>query len=138
MMQALTVGMMERLGIRSTTAMSPPEDVTSELSPSSLSSDYEELITECLHFLGLSPDQVRISVRPVGVNAAGLDVYAAFVKVVRWDPAVIKAMTRMPYIEKKIERRIRLSDVLRYSAFAGLWFRSPSSLEGLGKDAAVH
>lgn len=138
MRQTLTNGMLERLGIRSASTMNPQDDITSEIAPSSLADDYEALITDCLRLLGLSPESVRVSVRPVGVNPTGLDIYAAFIKVVRWDDKVVKALSRMPTIEKKIEGRIKVSVGLRYSAFAGLWFHTPSKLEEFGTLSAVH
>jgi hypothetical protein len=50
--------------------------------------------------------------------------------VVRWDTRVVDMLGKMPVIEKKIDRRVRRSSMLRYSAFAGLWFRSPASVTG--------
>jgi len=129
MRQALTTGMLKRLGIQPEPAMQDDDPIDSEIVPSSLSADYEDLITECFRLLGLTSDLVRVSVRPVGINPAGLDIYAAFIKVVRWEPAVIQVLTRMPIVEKKIEKCIRQSSMLRYSAFTGLWFRSPPNLD---------
>lgn len=131
MRQALASGMMERLGIRPPThRTSESEQVDSEFMPSTLASDYEVLINECFQVLGLTADLVRVSVRPVGSSPAGLDIYAAFIKVLRWEPHVIQMLNRLPYYEKKIDKRIRLSNLLRYSGFAGLWFRTPSTIEG--------
>lgn len=135
MRQALTTGVMERLGIRAASPGNPIDEVHSDIMPSTISADYESLINGCFKMLGLTTDAVRVSVRPVGLNPAGMEIYAAFIKVLRWEPQVIQVLTRMPRIEKKIERCIRLNNMLRYSAFAGLWFRTPSSLDSLG---AVH
>ena len=60
-----------------------------------------------------------------------MDVYAAFVKVMRWDASVIDLLSRMPQVEKKVDRRIKLSSMLQYSNFVGLWFRSPANLHNL-------
>lgn len=135
MRQGLTTGVMERLGMRATASMKDADEVDSEIMPSTISADYESLITGCFRMLGLTTDAVRVSVRPVGMNPAGLEVYAAFIKVQRWEPKVIQVLTRMPHVEKKIEKCIKHGNMLRYSAFAGLWFRTPSKLDGLG---AVH
>lgn len=135
MRQVLTSSVMERLGIRPGASMKDVEEVDSEVMPSTISADYESLITECFQMLGLTTDAVRVSVRPVGMNPAGLEIYAAFIKVQRWEPQVIRVLTRMPNVEKKIEKCIKQSNMLRYSAFAGLWFRTPSKLDGL---SAVH
>lgn len=132
MRHMLTTGVMERLGIRTVTPLKQVDEVDSDIMPTTISADYESLITEYFQMLGLTTDAVRVSVRPVGMNAAGLEIYAAFIKVQRWEPQVIRALTRMPSIEKKIERCIKQRDMLRYSAFAGLWFRTPSRLDGLG------
>lgn len=132
MRQALASGVMERLGFRNSRApaMADSERVDSEVMPNTLAADYEVLINECFQALGLTPDLVRISVRPVGFSPAGLEVYAAFIKVQRWEPNVIQMLSRLPYYEKKIDKRIRLTQLLQYSGFAGLWFRTPSTVEG--------
>lgn len=135
MRQGLTTGVMERLGMRATGSMKNVDEIDSEIMPSTISADYESLISDCFQMLGLTNDVVRVSVRPVGMNPAGLEVYAAFIKVQRWEPKVIQVLTRMPNVEKKIEKCIKHGNMLRYSAFAGLWFRTPSKLDGLG---AVH
>lgn len=132
MRQALASGVMERLGFRSSRApaMNDSEQIDSEVMPNTLAGDYEALINECFQALGLTPDLVRISVRPVGVSPSGLDVYAAFIKVQRWEPNVIQMLSRLPYYEKKIDKRVRLTNLLQYSGFAGLWFRTPSTVQG--------
>ncbi len=135
MRQASAASMMERLGIRGTSAMNDDDQIHSDIMPTTISADYETLITGCFALLGLTTDQVRVSVRPVGMNPAGLEVYAAFIKVQRWEPRVVALLSRMPHIEKKIEKCIRQGNMLRYSAFAGLWFRTPSKLDEVG---AVH
>lgn len=131
MRQTLSIGVMERLGIRSGTAAKDADQIDSEIMPTTISADYESLISECFQMLGLTPDLLRVSVRPVGMNPAGLEVYAAFIKVQRWEQRVVELLSRMPTVEKKIEKCIKHSDMLRYSAFAGLWFRTPSRLEGV-------
>lgn len=139
MRQVLASGVMQRLGIRSTTRMSDEQmdsDIDSEIMPTTIAADYETLINECFHVLGLTPDIVRISVRPVGFSPTGVEIYAAFIKVLRWEPNVIQMLNRLPYFEKKIDKRIRLSNLLRYSGFAGLWFRTPATVEGFA--TAVH
>jgi hypothetical protein len=129
MRPALAIEMMERLGMRATQHMKNDDQVDSELMPTSISSDYQTLISECFIVMGLSTDLVRVSVRPVGRSTSGLEIYAAFIKVQRWEPCVIQMLTRMPVIEKKIEKRLKQANMHRYSQFAGLWFRTPSKLE---------
>ena len=138
--QNLAREVIQKLGLGGNTAMTaeetPDEGVDSELVPSTISADYEALIVECFRMMGLQRDHIRISVRPVGVSPAGLDVYAAFIKVMRWDPSVVELLSRMPQVEKRIDRRIKLSNLQRYSNFVGLWFRSPANLHNLA--ATVH
>lgn len=138
--QNLAREMIQKLGLGSNAAMAAEtasdDGVDSEIMPGTISADYEALIVECFHMMGLRRDQIRISVRPVGVSPAGLDVYAAFIKVMRWDASVVELLTRMPQVEKKIDRRIKLSNLQRYSNFVGLWFRSPANLHNLA--AMVH
>ena len=125
---ALTQEVIKHLGLKSEVKPQPTEDINSELTPTSISDDYHEMIKDCFDMLGLGPDQIRIMVRSVGLNPAGLEIYAAFFKVVRWDASVVDMLSMMPTIEKKIDRRVRQSSMLRYSAFAGLWFRSPADV----------
>lgn len=125
---ALTQEVIRHLGLRNEVKPQTNDDIDSEITPTSISDDYHEMIKECFQVLGLGPDQIRIMVRSVGLNPAGLEIYAAFVKVVKWDASVVDMLGKMPLIEKKIDRRVRQSTMLRYSAFAGLWFRSPADV----------
>ena len=133
--QTMAREMIQRLGLGGGESLKVDQqagdNVDSEIMPSSISADYEALIVECFHTMGVKTDQIRISVRPVGVSPGGLDVYAAFVKVMRWDPPVIDLLSRMPQVEKRVDRRIKLSSMLQYSNFVGLWFRSPANLHNL-------
>ncbi|MGE0349389.1 hypothetical protein [Hydrogenophaga sp.] len=131
---AVTRGVFRRLGLKS-----PPcshDGIDSELSPVSIPEDYKALITQCFRRLGLPEDGICISVRPVGQRSSGQDVYAAFVKVTRWDASVASMFNELPTIEKMIDRGIRRSDMSRYSSFAGVWFRSPPKSEE--RPAVVH
>lgn len=128
-MNELTQGVIKRLGLRQGEPMQKEEDIDSEMGPSSISEDYQELIEECFRMMGLSSEQVRIGVRSVGISPSGMEVYAAFVKVMRWDAPVVRMLSRMPLIEKRIDRRMRQSTLLRYSSFGGIWFRSPPDLD---------
>lgn len=125
---ALTQGVIKHLGLKSEAKLPAADEVDSEITPNSITDDYQDMIKDCFQVLGLGPDQIRIMVRSVGLNPAGLEIYAAFVKVVRWDANVVDMLGKMPAIEKKIDRRVRQSSMVRYSAFAGLWFRSPADV----------
>ncbi|KRC06143.1 hypothetical protein ASE11_24140 [Hydrogenophaga sp. Root209] len=125
---ALTQGVIKHLRLRNEVKLPAADDIDSEITPTSISDDYQDMIKDCFQMLGLGPDQIRIMVRSVGLSPAGLEIYAAFVKVVRWDASVVDMLGKMPVIEKKIDRRVRQSSMLRYSAFAGLWFRSPADV----------
>lgn len=129
-MTALTLGVIKHFGRKNEVKVQNDEDVDSEIMPSSISDDYQALIQDCFRALGLDGGQVRIMVRSVGLNPGGLEIYAAFIKVVHWDSRVVDMLGKMPTIEKKIDRRVRQSSMLRYSAFAGLWFRSPANATG--------
>jgi len=129
-MSALTLNVIKHLGLKSEGTMQRDDNVNSEITPTSVSDDYQELIQECFKALGFDSDEIRIMVRSVGVNPNGLEIYAAFIKVVLWNTRVVEMLGSMPAIEKKIDRRVRQSSMLRYSAFAGLWFRSPADVKG--------
>jgi|LNFM01.2.fsa_nt_gb hypothetical protein len=129
-MSALTLSVIKHLGLKSEGTMQNGDNVNSEITPTSVSDDYQELIQDCFKALGFDSGEIRIMVRSVGVNPNGLEVYAAFIKVVQWNTRVVEMLGSMPAIEKKIDRRVRQSSMLRYSAFAGLWFRSPADVKG--------
>jgi hypothetical protein len=135
-MNAVTRGVIKRLGIKRDEPPRQDGDIDSEIGPMSIPDDYKELITQCFQRMGFPGDQICINVRSVGQRPSGLEVYAAFVKVMRWDAAVVNMLSKMPLIEKKIDRVIRHSNMSRYSSFAGLWFRSPPAPDGL--TTAVH
>lgn len=134
-MNTMTQGVIKRLGIKPGEPPRQDSDIDSEIGPMSIPDDYKELITQCFQMMGLPGDQVCINVRSVGQRPCGLEVYAAFVKVMRWDASVVNMLSKMPLIEKKIDRLIRHSDRPRYSSFAGLWFRSPPAPDGLAAGA---
>jgi hypothetical protein len=127
---ALTLGVIKHFGRKNEAKVQSDDDVDSEIMPSSISDDYQQLIQDCFKALGLDGGQIRVMVRSVGLNPSGLEIYAAFIKVVHWDTRVMDLLGKMPVIEKKIDRRVRQSSMLRYSAFAGLWFRSPANATG--------
>lgn len=87
--------------------------------------DYEMLVTDCFRSLGLAHEQAQVRVRFVGLSPAGLQVYAAFVRIVRWDQVVVDLLAQMPAVEKALARLITEGALLRHTRFAGLWFRSP-------------
>lgn len=124
----MTQGVIKRLGLKPS-ASTQHDDVDSEMDPTSIPEDYKALITDCFQMMGLPADQITISVRPVGLRPCGLEVYAAFVKVMHWDASVASMLTKMPLIERRIDRLVRKSSMSRYSSFAGLWFRSPPALD---------
>jgi hypothetical protein len=135
-MNAVTRGVIKRLGRRQGEPVQQDRDIDSEIDPISIPDDYKELITRCFRVMGLPDEQICINVRSVGQRPSGLEVYAAFVKVLRWDASVVTMLSKMPLIEKRIDRVIRHSNMPRYSSFAGLWFRSPPAQDGIA--ASVH
>jgi hypothetical protein len=107
-----------------------PEDIESELAPGSLADEYALTIHFCLTQQGVDHGQVHISVRSIGTTVSGLEVYAGFIKVVRWSPTVRALLVQMPWVERRIEKRLRHDGLLQYSQFGGLWFRAPGLLAG--------
>ena len=112
----------------STLTPAVPDDIESGLAPFPLADEYALTIHFCLSQHGLDNDQMRVSVRPVGSTPGGLDIYAGFDKVLRWTPPVRALVVQMPWVERRIERRLRQTGLLQYSQFGGLWFRSPGQL----------
>lgn len=86
--------------------------------------DYEMLVKDCFRSLGLEHEQARVRVRFVGFSPSGLHVYAAFVRILRWDQVVVDLLAQMPTVEKALAQLITEGALLRHTRFAGLWFRS--------------
>lgn len=105
-----------------------PDGVESGLNPFPLADEYALTIHACLTQQGVSNDHMRVSVRSVGQTPGGLEVYAGFIKVLRWSPPVRALMIQLPWVERRIERRLRQTGLLQYSQFGGLWFRAPGPL----------
>lgn len=105
-----------------------PDDVGSELEPGTLADEIALTIHFCLTQQGVDHQQVRVTVRPVSTTVSGRDVYAGFIRVIRWTPTLRALMVQMPWVERRVERRLRQSGILEYSQFGGLWFRSPGQL----------
>jgi hypothetical protein len=82
--------------------------------------DYEMLVTDCFRSLGLAHEQAQVRVRFVGLSPAGLQVYAAFVRIVRWDQVVVDLLAQMPAVEKALARLIKEGALLRHTRFAGV------------------
>lgn len=112
----------------SSLAPAEADDIESGLDPFPLADEYALTIHFCLTQQGVDNDQMRVSVRSVGNTPGGLDIYAGFIKVLRWTPPVRALMVQMPWVERRIERRLRQTGLLQYSQFGGLWFRSPGPL----------
>lgn len=112
----------------SSLARAVPDEIESGLDPFPLADEYAWTIHLCLSQQGVDGNQMRVSVRTVGNTQGGLDIYAGFIKVLRWTPPVSALMNQMPWVERRIERRLRQTGLLQYSQFGGLWFRSPGAL----------
>ncbi|MDO9436097.1 hypothetical protein [Hydrogenophaga sp.] len=126
MMSAMTRCVIKCLGFRHEEVSQPRDDdgIDSELHPLSIPDDYKTLISHCFRIVGLTDEHVSINVHPVGLGPSGLEVYAAFVQVMRRDMPMAAVLSELPQVEKMVDRGIRRSDMPRYSSFAGIRFRS--------------
>lgn len=106
------------------------DDIGSEFEPDTLADEIALTIHFCLTQQGVDHQQMRVTVRPVSTTISGREVYAGFVRIVRWTPMVRALMVQIPWVERRIERRLRQNGILQYSQFGGLWFRAPAQLAG--------
>jgi hypothetical protein len=105
--------------------------VSSSLTTRDIESYYARVIGNCLERMLVQPDDVELLVRRAGTAPSGLTSFAAYVRILRWNPIVTPVLLQnIPVIDARIRKVVSASVLLEHTHFAGLWFQVASTAEG--------
>jgi hypothetical protein len=105
--------------------------VSSTLTTRDIESYYVRVIGNCLQRMLVQPEEVEVLVRRAGTAPSGLTSFAAYVRILRWNPIVMPVLLQnIPVIDARIRKVVSASVLLEHTHFAGLWFQATSSTEG--------
>jgi hypothetical protein len=112
--------------------------VSSALTTRDIENYYLRVIGNCLRRMLVQDDDVEVRVRRAGTAPSGLTSFAAYVRILRWDPIVTPVLLQnLPVIDARIRKVVSASVLLEHTHFDGLWVQassakgSPTSLLGL-------
>lgn len=104
--------------------------LSSELGASDIENYYLRIIRDCLVRMLVPADTIRVDVWRSGVSPAGVQVFAGYVRILKWDPVLTPVLLQnMPVIDGRVRKVARASVLLEGTAFAGLWFQATSATE---------
>jgi hypothetical protein len=105
--------------------------VSSSLTTRDIETYYLRVIGNCLRRMLVADEDVEVRVRRAGTAASGLTAFAAYVRILRWDPIVTPVLLQnIPVIDARIRKVVSASVLLEQTHFAGLWFQAASSVPG--------
>ena len=107
--------------------------LSSELSTSDIESYYLRIVADCLRRMLVPADSMELELRS-SASSTGLPSFAAYVRILRWDPVVTPVLLQnMPVIDASIRKLVDASLILEHTEFTGLWFQAGSSIQGSPK-----
>jgi hypothetical protein len=110
-------------------ASDPP--VSSELITSDIENYYLRIIVDSLRRLLVPVDSIEVGVKRTGHGRDGLNSFAGYVRVLKWNPVVTPVLLQnMPVIDARIRKVVNASVILENTHFAGLWFQATVHTEG--------
>ncbi|HVZ44554.1 MAG TPA: hypothetical protein VHA82_12150 [Ramlibacter sp.] len=105
--------------------------LSSELIGSDIENYYLKIIGDCLKRMLVTADSVEVDVRRSGTGPTGLASYAAYVRLLRWDPVLTPVLLQnLPVIDARIRRMVAASVILEQTHFSGVWFQATSTTPG--------
>jgi hypothetical protein len=105
--------------------------VSSSLTTRDIETYYLRVIGNCLRRMLVQDGDVDVQVRRVGTAPSGLTAFAAYVRILRWNPIVTPVLLQnIPVIDARIHKVVSASVLLEQTHFAGLWFQAASSAQG--------
>jgi hypothetical protein len=105
--------------------------VSSELTSRDIENYYLRIIADALQRMLLPLDSFDVAVRRSGRRSGGLPAFAAYVRILRWDPMATQVLLQnLPVLDGRIRKMVKASLILEGSQFAGLWVQASSSVEG--------
>jgi hypothetical protein len=67
----------------------------------------------------------------MGTSPEGLASYAAYVRLLRWDPVLAPVLLQnMPVIDGRLRRMVAASVILEHTHFSGVWFQATAATPG--------
>ncbi len=107
---------------------------SSELSNSDIEHYYLCVIEDCLRRMLVSMDSIEVDVERTGAGRGGLTAFAAFVRILKWDPVVTPVLLQnISVIDASIRKVVKASFILEHTDFSGIWFQATSSTDGAPK-----
>ena len=92
---------------------------------------YLRVINEAMRRMMVPDDSFEVGVRPVGAGPGGLDAFAGYIRIVRWDALATPVLLQnMPIIDQRVRKVVNASVLLEHTHFAGLWFQAGSAAHG--------
>lgn len=116
---------------RSQAAGSNNSALSSGLSTGDIESYYVRIIADCLRRMLLPRDSIEVHMKCSGKGPDGLDGFAGYVRILKWDPVVTPVLLQnLPVIDARVRKVVKDSAILEGTHFAGLWFQAGSGAEG--------
>lgn len=108
--------------------------MSSELTTCDIENYYLRIIFDCLRRMLVPSDTIEVSVRRSGVGPDGMISFAAYVRILKWDPVVSPVLLQnIPVVDGRIRKVVAVSVLLEGTHFAGIWFQATSDTEGAPK-----
>lgn len=112
-----------------------PDDPQTRLSEAPVGEDLKsEIRTHILEELargGISSHRLTIEVRSMGHSPDGREVYQGMVRVLSWDPSVMRLLLGLPLLQAKVRRSVRSSWLHDVCHFHGLWLHPSGQMEDM-------
>jgi hypothetical protein len=106
-------------------------ELSSELSGYDIESYYLRILYDCLRRMMVPPESVDLAVRRVGAGPKGVPSYAAYVRLLRWDPLLAPVLLQnLPVIDARVRKVVGASVILEHTHFEGLWFTAHCETPG--------
>lgn len=106
-------------------------EVSSELTQPDIEHYYLRVISEAMRRMLVPLDSFEVGVRRAGAGPDGLNAFAGYIRILRWDPLVTPVLLQnMPIIDGRVRKIVNASVLLEHTHFAGLWFQAESSADG--------
>ena len=77
---------------------------------------------------------VEIGIRRSGTGPKCFVAFAAYIRILRWDPIMPVLLQNLPVIDGKIRKVVAASVILEHTHFEGLWFQAQCTTEGAPED----
>ena len=108
--------------------------LSSELTHSDIENYYLRIVVDVMRRMLVPADSVEIGIRRSGTGPKGFVAFAAYIRILRWDPIMPVLLQNLPVIDGKIRKVVAASVILEHTHFEGLWFQAQCTTEGAPED----